>query len=988
MNHSRLMILNVMAAVAGILLTAALWLVQTHSLIVSELRQDQGRQLETFRELLSARGEDFRVVDGVLLAGDYVIDGNHEIPRTIARIFGGIATVFHGDVRVATSLEDAEGRPATEAPFDENVQERLLRGEPYEGEAFILGETYLVRLEPLHDAQGTIVGALGVGLNKADFVADLRKVHRKTAMAACGVIGVFALLAALLIRRNSEIRTVLDRSEFERKLTEFSVQNAGISIYRIAEDARILFANRCASRTLGYPPEELAGMKISDLDPFYPIDLWPIHWKDLREKGVIHLESAHRTRGGRILPMEITAHFFKFGDIEYNFAFARDITERKRAEGLLEAEKETFRTIAAGAPLQETISLLCARLGDLAGGGQCSILLLDPLSGEVRPCAGQDLPKEVLDTLVAGSKVVADLPGETWSLPVLSSTGELYGTIVLQDGLPDTFLQQAVSRAADLVRIALERARSEEALRRSEEKFSRAFHTSPDSFVLSRISDGVLLEVNSGFCSILGYSSQEASGKTVDALRIWENPADRRIFLEKLEKNGEVRDMETTLRRKDGSLFTGLVSARTLQVGDEKCVLSIGRDISAQKRSEKALRQSEERFRQIFEQNEDAIILLDLRTFELIDGNREAERLYGCTRDGLFRLVPWGVLAPGDAQNFIQALSLLPRKGGFHLDRLENLRLDGSVITVSMWSKVIRLDDEEVLYCSIRDITEKVRIESRMKATQAQLIHANKMASLGMLVSGIAHEVNNPNNCILLNSSLLGDIWNDAVGVLEEHHRENGDLTLAGIPWEEAEETVLHLLGGISRGSERIAAIVKTMRDFVRSDRQGLDGEVDLCKVVRDAAQMLTPLIHKHTDHLHLLLPEGLPPMRGSAQQIEQVVINLLANALQALPRKSSAVRVEGHWEEKEGLLLLQIRDEGRGMDPSTLKRLAEPFFSTRRQDGGTGLGLFISTSIVEAHGGSIAFDSLPGRGTTVTLRFPVGESPSNKERCADERDS
>ena len=981
MSHSKLIFFSALAAMAGILLTAALWFGQTRALIVTELHTDQERQLESFRALLLARGDRFHVRDGLLLVGEYVIEGNHDIPRTVAGIFGGIATVFHGDVRAATSLEDG-----AEVPLDPGVHERLLGGAPYRGEAIILGENYLVRLEPLHDAQGTVIGALGVGLNKKDFLADLRKVHRKTAMAACGVIGGLAVLAALLIRRNSEIRTVLDRSEFERKLTEFSVQNADISIYRIAEDARILFANRCASRTLGYAPEELAGMKISDVDPFYPIDLWPSHWKDLREKGVIHLESAHRTRSGRILPMEITAHFFKFGDIEYNFAFARDITERRRAEGLLQAEKEIFREIASGAPLGETFSLLCARLGDLAGGGPCSILLLDPLSGGVRPCAGQDLSEAVSDPPVAGSEVAADPPKETWSVPVLSSTGALYGRIVLRGTLPDPFLQQAVSRAADLVRIALERARSEEALRRSEEKFSRAFHTSPDSFALARISDGVLLEVNSGFCAIFGHSPEEASGKSVDDLGLWANPADRRLFLEKLE-TGEVRDLEIALRRKDGSLFTGLVSARTLQVGDETCILSIGRDISAQKKAETALRQSEERFRQIFEQNEDAIILLDLRTFELIDGNREAERLYGCTRDGLFRLVPWGILAPGDSQNFIQALSRLSHRGGFHLDRLENVRLDGSVITVSMWSKVIRLDDEEVLYCSIRDITEKVRIESRMKATQAQLIHANKMASLGMLVSGIAHEVNNPNNCILLNSSLLGDIWDDAVGILEEHHRECGDLNLAGIPWEEAEETVLHLLGGISRGSERIAAIVNTMRDFVRNDPKGLDGEVDLCKVVRDAAQLLTPLIHKHTDHLHLLLPEGLPSVRGSAQQIEQVVINLLANALQSLPRKSSAVHVEGRFEEEEGVLL-RIRDEGRGMDPSTLKKIAEPFFSTRREEGGTGLGLFIAASIVEAHGGSIAFDSLPGRGTTVTLRFPAAESSSNKERRADERDS
>ncbi|WP_305042763.1 PAS domain S-box protein [Geoalkalibacter sp.] len=883
-SNLKLLTGSILIAIAGIALTAAIWLGQTHALIATELRKDQEQQLRVFHELLMTRGDEFRAVDGQLLVGDFVLNGQHDLARVMENMFGGVATIFLGDMRIATSLRNEAGNAATGTALAPEIQNALRQAKAFRGESEILGRDYLVALDPLHNRQGEVIGALGVGIDKEDFTASLRKVHLEAVLVSCLLIGIFATLTCLFLRKNLHIRAALAESEAQLRLTQFFVDNAETCIYSISENADILFANRCASHTLGYSREELQGMRIPDLDPYYSADLWPRHWKNLQEKGVLNFETAHRLKDGGLLPVEVTAHYMKFGNVEYNFAFARDISEKKRTDRLLQTEKTILQEIAAGLPLKQILALLCAQIEELSGEGLCSILLRDSDTGHLRHFAGPSLPKAYAKALrrvnigpgigscgtaafhksqIISADITSDPHWEgyrdlplahglraCWSTPILSAAGEVYGTFAVYYRMPrepQPFEIQAISHAADLARIVIERHRAAE-----------------------------------------------------------------------------------------------------------------------------ALRQSEERFRQIFEQNEDAVILLNLHTLELIDANREAERLYGCSRDGLFSLVPWGMLGPGDAPQFIQAISQLPHKGGFHIERLQNTRPDGSTFTVSVWAKVIHLHEDEVLYCSIRDITEKVRIEQEMKTTQAQLIHANKMASLGMLIASVAHEINNPNNCIGVNAAVLDDIWRDACPVLARESGEQGGLELAGVPWPEAEETITQLLAGIARGSQRIAAIINNMREFVSSDGKGLDGAVDLGKVVQDAVQILTPQIHKHTDHFGLSVAENLPAMRGNAQQIEQVVINLLANALQSLPDKKAAVHVQGEFVGERGSLVLRIRDEGRGMDPLTLTRVTEPFFSTRRDAGGTGLGLYISSSIVEAHGGTLEFDSQTGRGTTATLWLPT----------------
>ncbi|AJE04815.1 histidine kinase [Geobacter pickeringii] len=393
--------------------------------------------------------------------------------------------------------------------------------------------------------------------------------------------------------------------------------------------------------------------------------------------------------------------------------------------------------------------------------------------------------------------------------------------------------------------------------------------------------------------------------------------------------------------------------------------------MSGRRAAEQALRESEELFRQLFTQNEDAIVLLTPESFDVIDANPAAEELLGFQREELVRLGPWSFIAPDDYRSFIQAVPRLSDRP-FHLDRLNALRMDGTRIFVSIWGKTVRLREKEVIYCSIRDITERVRMEEEMKSNQSRLIHANKMASLGVLVSGIAHEINNPNSYVSVNATLLRDVWRDATPVLDEYAEEQGDFSLGGLPFSEMRETVPKLFTGLVEGSRRISAIVSNLKEFAREDTGGLSRTVDVNRVLHDAVTILDHHIHKLSDRFAASYADSLPPVRGNQQQIEQVIINLLMNALQSLPERSRGIEVATRHDAERQQVVITVRDEGKGMSRRVMERITEPFFSTRLDQGGTGLGLSISASIVKEHRGTLEFESLPRQGTTAIVRLPV----------------
>ena len=483
--------------------------------------------------------------------------------------------------------------------------------------------------------------------------------------------------------------------------------------------------------------------------------------------------------------------------------------------------------------------------------------------------------------------------------------------------------------------------------------------------------DGRFVYVNEAACLTSGYSMDELLSMTVPDLDPSFAPDGWEAHWN-IKRNLSSMVFESMHRRKDGTLCPVEISSRYLKFGSMEYTCAMVRDISERKAGESALRQSEERFRQLFEQNEEALIIFRSGTIAIVDVNPAAVDLYRYTRNRMIKYGPSLFLARPDLIRLRELMSGIGDTGSFSLDNITTTGKDGRNIRVNIRAKTISLSEGDLVYCTFLDITEKARLEEEAALLHSKLIHANKMTSLGVLVSSVAHEVNNPNNFIMFNASLLTDAWRDALSVLSRHNRENGEFSLGGLPFSEMKDVVPKLLQGVSEGARRIKLIVDNLKDFARQDNAVTEAPVDMNKVVSDSVSMLASQIKRHTRAFSLDLAAYLPPVKGSYQQLEQVVINLIMNALQALPGKDRAVTVSTKPGPGEGYILITITDEGTGMSKEVMKKIMEPFFTTKLDTGGTGLGLSISYSIIKEHGGSMAFESAPGKGTKATVTLPV----------------
>ena len=262
-----------------------------------------------------------------------------------------------------------------------------------------------------------------------------------------------------------------------------------------------------------------------------------------------------------------------------------------------------------------------------------------------------------------------------------------------------------------------------------------------------------------------------------------------------------------------------------------------------------------------------------------------------------------------------------------------------------------------------RDITYR-------KVYEQQLQQADKLASLGQLVSGIGHEINNPNQFIRGNIKIIKQALDDILPIVDEYQKDHPDLKIARLKYDFFRQHVLTLVDDMANGSERIKRIVQSLKSFARKDEGLLAETVDINNVIDESARLVHNQVHKFAD-IQLNLAPDLPTFEGNAQKLEQVIINLIINASQAMPAdQRGLIRVSS--EMDEGHIVARVVDNGSGMSPSTAKNIFDPFFTTKRARGGTGLGLSIAHRIIEEHQGVISVESVIGEGTTFTIRLPI----------------
>ena len=289
---------------------------------------------------------------------------------------------------------------------------------------------------------------------------------------------------------------------------------------------------------------------------------------------------------------------------------------------------------------------------------------------------------------------------------------------------------------------------------------------------------------------------------------------------------------------------------------------------------------------------------------------------------------------------------------------------------VLLWSRTLQRQVRHRTRDLEREIQGHRAAQAELVLRQQELVQADKMAALGILVSGVAHEINNPNGLLLMNLPFLGRFVREALPILDEHARASEDFALAGLPYAECRQELPEAIEEMLDGAQRIKRIVNDLKDFARRDDTGDKAPGDLNQMAEVAARLVETTLRKATRHFRMELAPALPQVLCNAQQVEQIIVNLLLNACQALTSPDQGIEVRSSC--RAGMAVLTIRDEGVGIAPEHLSRLTDPFFTTKRDQGGTGLGLSVSAGLAQEHHGKIEFESQPGQGTTVTLSLPL----------------
>ena len=390
------------------------------------------------------------------------------------------------------------------------------------------------------------------------------------------------------------------------------------------------------------------------------------------------------------------------------------------------------------------------------------------------------------------------------------------------------------------------------------------------------------------------------------------------------------------------------------------------------KKTEKAFLYSEEKFYTAFHASPDAISITTIKDGRIIATNQGVEKTTGYRPHKLTgKRIPdsdfW--VNPADRDTLVNQI----KEEGKVTNLLTKLRTrEGNILDFSLSGARIEVEGEACMLMIARDISKQKQLEKTTRDQELQLIQADKMSSLGLMVSGMAHEVNNPNNLIQINATLLADMWPDMRDGLDEYAANHDDLKLAGLPYEEMRDTVPELITALHHGSKRIQAIVNNLKDFSRrGDSQQLR-DVEINDVVNAACDLIRPLIKKKTDYLHLHLEENLPVIQGNNQQLEQVIVNLIINALDSLSSKDRSVTIETCLNKESDQLEIRVIDQGSGIPEDILTDIFEPFFTTKLDQGGTGLGLAVSYNLIKNHNGHLSVESSAGHGTEFLITLPT----------------
>jgi len=502
----------------------------------------------------------------------------------------------------------------------------------------------------------------------------------------------------------------------------------------------------------------------------------------------------------------------------------------------------------------------------------------------------------------------------------------------------------------------IERARSEQALRRAEASYRAIFDAAEDAIFVHDWDTGAVVDVNPKACEVYGYTAEQMRGASIADLSSDVPPytaADAARWLSVAKQTGGAQ-FEWHRRSRDGSLHWDEVRLKSTVINGKPHVLAFTREITARKQADAALRASEARYRLLFEMESDAILLIDVPTLRIVDANRAALQLYGYPREELL-----GLAAPSlstDPERTARAIRA--NSGPARVPLRLHRKRDASVFPVEIANNALNLDGRPMLLAAIRDVTERQRAEEARSQLEAQLRQAQKMEAIGHLTGGIAHDFNN------ILTSIMGYI------------------ALAGERPCVGEDTRLaHYLDQAQTAVRRARDLIHQMLTFSRGQR-GEPRPVALSAVIQEATKLLRSILPSSVE-LNADQARDLPQTLIDPVHVEQVLMNLCINARDAM-NHAGTIRLELRATQYVGTactscrqlvagpyLEFAVSDNGPGIPDDVMDRMFEPFFTTKEVGKGSGMGLATVHGIVHEYGGHVLVETRAGAGATFRILLP-----------------
>jgi PAS domain S-box-containing protein len=794
--------------------------------------------------------------------------------------------------------------------------------------------------------------------------------------------------------------------------------NIPVGIYEATFDGVVQYANNTALEMFGYSADDVAkGVNFLAVISPNERDTLIRHVQKVRQEGSIIYQEYTMVRkdGSRFAALNTARPLVHEGRVVGSTGIVTDISELKAAQEALRKNEALLKSIVQAAPIG--VGMVHDRVLEWVNDGMTQ--MTGYAVGELKGKSARVLYPDQEEFERAGREKYAEIAArgkgavETcWkrkdgtiidvhlsSAPIdpadlaagvvftaLDITTQKKAARILLFAKEDLEKQVAEqTRELDVANMLLkleleEHHKTEEALVNSEQLY-RAIVEDQTEFICRFRPDGALSFVNEAFCRFFGKKREEL---------LWTRyrptpPEDQRMIkaaLRSLNPENPVIHVEVRTERPDGEIRWMQWTNRAIYDGAGNLVehQAVGRDITDRKRSELQIRESRNMLRAVFDGISDPLVMVR-EDMTLIMLNRAALSFFGALlyRDviGTSCLESFQGRYGQEASGLVRSAITEERPARYDLEtRGDSARYE----EVFVYPVHDSGGDHNMAIIRITDRTKQ-------RLMERELIQSEKLASLGLLISGIVHEINNPNNFISFNIPILNDYLQEILPVLDEHAARTPHYEVQGMAYVDFRNDVMKLLENIEHGSVRINTTVAKLKEFSRKKDDRGARPILPTGVVERAVAICHTQIRKTVKTFDVQVQQDMPEMVSDPDAIEQTLINLLINAAQAADKPDSHIRLDVRRgaSGKEGLVL-EVEDNGCGMDAKTAARVFDPFFTTKEEGLGTGLGLYISKNLVESVGGSISVESEIGRGATFRVVIPDLGNPDRSKITSEQR--